>query len=176
LSFASANNINSYSIIGHSQGGAVGTHILNYYSSGMDKTTGPYKVQSVGTPYQGNSAAGDAANLGKIFGISCGANNDLTTSGSQAWLSGISSATRKQVGFYTTTYEQGKPLGDYCNLAVNLLLQWPNDGTCELTYAPLSGGNNKGNTQKECHTNNMKYPAQYLDLGRNQQMNSDAAR
>jgi hypothetical protein len=34
-------------------------------------------IQSVASPYQGNTAAGSTANLGNIFGIGCGSNTDL---------------------------------------------------------------------------------------------------
>jgi len=177
VTYVGANNIGSFSVIGHSQGGTVGAHISNYYVSGLDyTTTGQRPIQSVGTPYKGCTAAGSAANLGKIFGVGCGANSDLTVDGSTVWLAGISSATRSKIYYYTTTYEQGKLFGDWCNIAVNLLLAWPNDGVTELEYAFLPGGNGMGNTQKQCHTDSMSYPAQYHDLNRNKQMNAAAAR
>jgi len=66
--------------------------------------------------------------------------------------------------------------GDYCNLAINLVLQWPNDGTAEIKYAKITGGNNMGNTQKQCHTDGMAYKAQCTDANRNALMNSAAAR
>jgi hypothetical protein len=77
------------------------------------------------------------------------------------------------VNYYSTTYVQGKLFGDYCNLATNLVLSWPNDGVSkigrgegrekdmrekrvddltaekvtELEYAQLPGGQNQGNTE-----------------------------
>ena len=176
MSFCEDRGINSYSLVGHSQGGMVTAHILNYYWSGMDTTGTGRKGQSVGTPYQGSTAAGSAANLGKLFGIACGSNFDLTTDGSKLWMTGISQETRANIHYYTTTYKQGKLFGDWCNLAINMLLQWPNDGTTELKFAALPGANNLGNTEKWCHTTGMGYPPQYDDSKRNQEINRQAAR
>jgi len=177
LAFVATRGIGSFSIIGHSQGGIVGAHILNYYWSGMDLSGPGRHVQSIGTPYQGCTGAGNSANLIKIFGYGCGANVDLTVEGTTVWLTGISVAVRVNIFYYTTTYELGKFFGDYCNIAVNLVLEWPNDGTTELDYAPLpNGGVNCGNTQKQCHTTDMTYPAQYHDVPRNRAMNAAAAR
>ena len=65
--------------------------------------------------------------------------------GSINWLSGISAAARADVFSYTTTYTSN--FGDYCSLAMNVILQYPNDGTTELDYATLDGGNYLGNTE-----------------------------
>mmetsp|Transcript_7767 Transcript_7767/g.10728 ORF Transcript_7767/g.10728 Transcript_7767/m.10728 type:complete len:685 (-) Transcript_7767:61-2115(-) len=172
VEFAEQNGLDSFSLVGHSQGGMVATHILNYYWSGIDLITEGRKVQSVGTPYKGATAAGSIADLGNAFGVGCGSNFDLSKDGANLWLGGITTDVRKEVYFYTSTYEQGKFFGDYCNLAVNTICEWPNDGATELDYAVLDGGNNQGNTEKQCHTTGMKYNAQYYDRTRNQQMNS----
>jgi len=116
------------------------------------------------------------ANLGEIFGVGCGSNNDLSLDGSKVWVSSISPATAQKVYFYSTTYEQGGFFGDYCNMPINLILQWPNDGTTEIQYCKLPGATYLGNTQKQCHTSDMKYPAQYTDSKRNQEINANAAR
>jgi len=166
----------SWSGIGHSQGGLVLAHILNYYFSGLDQSTGGVKIQSLGAPYSGNSGAGCAANLINLFGYGCGENFDLTTDGANLWLPGITTDTRNEVNYYTTTYEQGSWFGDYCNLAVNLVLKWPNDGTSELSLTGLRGGHNQGNTEKWCHTTDMGYTAQYYDQDRNKLMNKLASR
>jgi len=178
LQFAANNGISSFSLIGHSQGGSVATHIHNYYWSGADyvNQAAGRIIQSVGTPYKGNSAAGSAANLGSMFGVGCGSNFDLTADGSSLWLSGIAPASRSQVYYYTTTYKQGTFFGDYCSMAMNMILQWPNDGTTELVYAHLPGSNNLGNKEKWCHITGLAYPAQYLDHQRNKEMNAAAAR
>jgi len=165
-----------WSGVGHSQGGVVLVHILNYYESGLDLVAGGRRIQSVGTPYYGCSGAGSAANLIKIFGYGCGENFDLTQDGSNLWISGITPASRKEVFYYTTTCKQGNLFGDYCNAAVNLVLSWPNDGTTELKYTKLESATNLGNIEKWCHTTDMAYPAQYNDLTRNKEMNSKASR
>jgi hypothetical protein len=154
----------------------VGLHLLNYFETGLDDATGTRLLQSVGTPYRGCSAAGSAANLGKLFGVGCGSNTDLSTDGAKLWLAGISSAAKQEVHYYTTTYEQGKFFGDWCNIAMNAVLEWPNDGTTELENAQLDGATYMGNTEKQCHTDDMAYPAQYHDATRNAKMNADAAR
>jgi len=171
-----AQNFGAYSFVGHSQGGAVGLHLKNYYWSGLDLADGGRVVQSVGTPYQGCGGAGTAADLGKLFGVTCGANQDLTTDGAKLWLAGVSNQNRAKVYYYTTTYVQGKLFGDYCNLAVNILLKWPNDGTAEYDLSQLPGGVNQGNTEGWCHSVDMKYPPQCENRDRNKLMNSAAAR
>jgi len=178
--YADSLNMNSYSIVGHSQGGMVGLHMLNYFFSGMDQPTTGRRIQSIGTPYQGCTAAGSAANLGKAFGVGCGTNTDLSVDGAKLWLSGITAANQLQVYYATTTYQQGNFFGDYCNMAINAILQWPNDGTTEFKYASLPKAatqpNNLGNTQKWCHTTGMKYAAQYTNAALNTQFNTNAAR
>jgi len=179
VAFCETHNLGDFSVIGHSQGGMVGTHLRNYYWSGLDGVSPASDkriIQSLGTPYQGCSMAGSAANLGKVFGVGCGTNNDLAPDGARLWLSGISMDTRKLVHYYTTSYQQGKLFGDYCNMAVNAVLQWPNDGVTENVFTPLVGGNNEGNVQKQCHTTEMGYTAQYYDNTRNSVMNKFAAR
>jgi len=177
LKFADGNGLKSYSIVGHSQGGIVGTHMHNYYWTGLDINSGAGAiVQSVGSPYKGCTGAGSAANLVKIFGYGCGENGDMTVDGGAAWLAGISIAVRQRICYYTTTYQLGNFFGDYCNMAVNLVLKWPNDGVTELDWAHMPNGVNKGNTQKQCHTTDMSYPAQYADAARNKILNANAAR
>jgi hypothetical protein len=79
----------SFGIVAHSQGGAASLHLYTYYWSGLDYATGTRLIQSVGTPYQGTALAGNLAALGSVFGAGCGTNNDLTYSGSAAWLANI---------------------------------------------------------------------------------------
>eukprot|EP01129_Flabellula_baltica_P015767 TRINITY_DN8148_c0_g1_i1.p1 TRINITY_DN8148_c0_g1~~TRINITY_DN8148_c0_g1_i1.p1 ORF type:complete len:695 (-),score=188.01 TRINITY_DN8148_c0_g1_i1:523-2538(-) len=174
IAYAEGLGTSTFSIIGHSQGGMVGLHILNYYFTGLDNSPSARKIQTVGTPWKGCSAAGSIASIGSIFGVACGQNTDLTTSGASNWLSGISSSLTSEVYFYTTTYKLGTWLGDSCSTAANIILKWPNDGTAELKYATLPGGNDMGNTQKQCHTTDMNYSAQYLDASRNSILNANA--
>jgi len=177
FSFTESQKMTSFGAIGHSQGGHALAHLMNYYFSGLDQATSTgKKVQAVGTPWMGCTGAGSAANLVKVFGVGCGANNDLTPDGSQLWLTGISKEVRSEIYYYTSTYKLGNLFGDYCNMAVNMVLEWPNDGVTELEYAQLTGGNNMGNKEKWCHTTDMSYNAQYYDRSRNAILNKDAAR
>jgi len=169
-------NMDAFSIIGHSQGGLVAAHLFNYYWSGMANVSGGRIIQTVASPFQGNTAAGSSANLGQIFGIGCGSNTDLSRDGAINWLQGISMKTRQLIHFYTATYEQGNFFGDWCSLPMNLILEWPNDGVTELKYAPLPGGVNMGNTEKWCHSTEMVYPSLCTDPKRNKEMNDAAAR
>jgi len=129
-------------------------------------------IQSIGSPYLGCTGAGSSATLVKIFGVGCGSNYDLSMDGAGLWLSGIAKPTRGNVYYYTTTYKLGNLFGDACSSVVNMVLQWPNDGVTELDYAQLKEGHNAGNTEKQCHTTEMNYPAQYWDTKRNTEMNS----
>lgn len=183
MEFADSQGLTSYGIVGHSQGGIVGTHMLNFYFSNLDKATKNEagavtykKIQSLGSPYEGCTAAGSAANLGEAFGIGCGTNFDLSLDGSKLWGPSITPDTRDDIYYYTTTYKQGNFFGDYCNMAINMILEWPNDGTTEFEYADLIKGNFMGNTEKQCHVTDMAYPAQYYDHARNKVMNDEAAR
>jgi len=175
-SFATSKGLNSYALIGHSQGGLASAHLLNYYESGADNAAGGRLIQTVGSPFKGCSGAGTAANLIAIFGYGCGTNYDLTTDGATLWLSGITSDVRDNMFSYTTTYKTGNFFGDYCNMAVNLVLEWPNDGTCELVATNIGQHFPASNFEGECHSTDMKYSPQYWDTTRNAQMNAAAAR
>jgi len=175
--YTETTQMTSFGAIGHSQGGHALAHLMNYFFSGLDQgAASGKKIQAVGTPWMGCTGAGSAANLAKTFGVGCGANNDLTTDGSQLWLTGLSMENRAEIYYYTTTYKLGNLFGDYCNMAVNMVLEWPNDGVTEFDYAQLEGGNNMGNKEKWCHTTDMSYSAQYYDRNRNAMLNKDASR
>jgi len=172
--FAINNNIDVFSLIGHSQGGMASLHLHNFYWTGLELTTTGRKIQSVGTPYQGNSGAGTLADIGEFFGIGCGSNFDLSRDGAQLWVPTISSTSQVDLSFYTTQYDTGY-LINYCNLAINLVLEWPNDGTTELVFAYMPNGSNMGTVKGECHITDMAYPPQYCDESRNAIMNVNAA-
>jgi len=177
LSYAQQQGISDrFVVVGHSQGGLVSAHILNYLFSGMDNVGAGLKIQSVGTPYEGCTAAGSAANLGEAFGVGCGTNFDLSIDGARIWLPGITQDTRSEINYYTTSYKLNTFFGDSCSMAMNMILEWPNDGTSELEYTDPAGAKNMGNTQQQCHTTDMNYPAQYYDNARNKRMNAAAAR
>lgn len=164
--------VDAFSAVAHSQGGMVITHLYNYYFTGLQGSSAPRVLQSVGTPYQGNSGAGSAADLINIFGVGCGANPSLTKDGAALWLSGITSDTRAEVFFFTTQYPEG--LFNFCQAGVGLVLDQPNDGTTELPLAPLEGANNMGNVEGECHTSSMRYEPQCYDDSRNKDIWANA--
>ena len=165
----------SYGIVAHSQGGAAALHLYTYYWSGLDYATGGRLIQSVGTPYQGTSLAGNAAVLGQIFGVGCGTNYDLTYSGASSWLSGVPSWARNAVNYYTTSFKDNWWSYDYCHLVTDLLLNDPDDGTTEKAKGQLSSGVNRGHKTGWCHTSGMADPPQTTDSSRNSTMNSNAA-
>lgn len=161
----------SYGTVAHSQGGCASLHLFTYYFSGLDWAEGPRLIQSLGTPYQGTPLAGDAASLGDIFGSGCGENTDLSVDGAAIWLSGIPTAARARVHYWTTSFS-----GLWCNFFSGLLLSNPEDGVIEVARGQLPGANNMGNTVGQCHTTGMSNPPQYQDSTRNAEMNTNAAR
>eukprot|EP00761_Pharyngomonas_kirbyi_P011872 gb/GECH01011898.1/.p1 GENE.gb/GECH01011898.1/~~gb/GECH01011898.1/.p1 ORF type:complete len:698 (+),score=179.89 gb/GECH01011898.1/:1-2094(+) len=171
----------SFGIFAHSQGGQASLHLHANYWSPLENAQPPNSgeptrfIQSIGTPYQGCSLAGSIADIGDIFGVGCGENYDLTHDGSALWLSGIPNAARQDVFYYTTQYADSG-LVHYCNLAANLGLAWPNDGTVEYKYAQLEGANSMGHKEGYCHTADMHWPPQCRDSERNNIVNEKAAR
>lgn len=165
-----------FGAIGHSQGGMAIVHLFNYYWSGLDSASGGKLLQSVGTPYLGNGAAGTVASIGSVFGVGCGVNTDLTYDGASLWGPGISTFARQAVSLYTTTYKLNQIFGDYCNLPAQLILDFPNDGTCEISRSVLSSATNMGSKQQWCHIGGMHYPAQTGDSSRNSVLNTAASR
>jgi hypothetical protein len=168
------------SIAAHSQGGPAALHLLAYYHSGLDNGGAGRKISSVGSPYQGCPLAGLLATVGIWVGAGCGTNADLTYDGAQRWLAGIPAAARAEVHYYYTQYSQGgfPFLNNYCNLAANAVLSWPNDGVTENKKALLPGGDSAGGgpLAGQCHTADMHYMSQCTDGGRNAEINRLAAR
>lgn len=174
--FAENEGIDGCGIIAHSQGGMAALHLYNNYYSCLDYADGggTRMIQSVGTPYQGTSLAGNLATLGYAFNQGCGYNHDLTEDGATQWLRGISSWARKEVHYFTTGFKDYWWSWDYCNLATELILNDPEDGAVEMYRGQLSGGNNLGHTEGQCHSVGMEEMAQYKDYHRNQNMNYNA--
>lgn len=167
------------SVVVHSQGGLASLHLHTYFWSTLEVPVldGGRLIQSVGSPYQGTTLAGFLADIGWVFGIGCGGNNDLTRDGAANWLSKIPPQFRNDVYYYTTQYEDyWWILPNDCVTAANVVLSRPNDGTTEEFYGQLKHGHNAGHKVSWCHTGNMKYPAQCLDPQRNAEMNRLAAR
>ncbi|VAW37214.1 Conditioned medium factor [hydrothermal vent metagenome] len=166
----------SFGVVAHSQGGAASLHLYTYYWSGLDYSSGNRMIQSVGTPYRGTPIAGNLAALGNIFGVGCGYNSNLTTSGADSWLAGIPTWARNQVNYYTTSFKDRRWRYDYCSLATDMFLSDPEDGVTERHRGQLSAGINRGHTTRQCHTANMRDPAQTRDSGRNSTMSVNARR
>ncbi|MGE4072320.1 MAG: choice-of-anchor X domain-containing protein [Lysobacterales bacterium] len=168
---------NSFGVVAHSQGGPASLHLYTYYWSGLDNATGSRLIQSVGSPYQGTNIAGILATMGNWFGVACGSNANLTYSGASSWLAGIPTSSRAKVNYYTTSFKLTNwYTNDYCQIATDLVLSDPEDGTTEQAKGQLSGAVNRGHVTGQCHTAGMRDPAQYLNASRNSTMNSNAAR
>jgi len=166
-------DLDSFTVIGHSQGGPAALHLLTFYWSKQDVAqlpAGQKLIQTVGSPWRGSGLAGSMAGIGSALGFGCGSNNDLTHEGSEKWLATIPVKTRSYVSYYTTQFADGGS----CSFGANWVLESPNDGTTEIAYANLDGGNNMGNTKKWCHVTEMNYPAQCHDHERNKIMNQYA--
>ncbi len=169
-------NYSSFGIVAHSQGGAAALHLYTYYWSGLDDAGFGRLIQTVGTPYQGTPLGGNLAAIGSIFGVGCGYNSNLTTSGASAWLSGIPTWARSKVNYYTTSFTDKWWRYDYCSLASDWFLSDPEDGVVERSRGQLSGASNRGHRTGQCHTDDMRDMSQLHDSGRNSIMNSNAAR
>lgn len=169
-------NFPSFGVVAHSQGGAASLHLYTYYWSGLDNAGSGRLIQSVGTPYQGTPLAGNLAALGDIFGVGCGYNANLTVSGASSWLSGIPTWARNKVNYYTTSFTDKWWRYDYCNIASDLVLSDPEDGTTEKSRGQLSGAYNRGHKTGQCHTEGMRDMAQTRDSSRNGSMSAYAAR
>ncbi len=167
---------NSFGVVAHSQGGAASLHLYTYYWSGLDYSTGNRMIQSVGTPYQGTPLAGNLAALGDVFGVGCGYNSNLTTSGASSWLSGIPTWARNQVHYYTTSFATKWWRYDYCSLGTDVFLSDPEDGVIEKSRGQLSGATNRGHKTGWCHTHDMRDPGQTGDSSRNSTMSANAKR
>ena len=169
-------NYPSFGVVAHSQGGAAALHLYSYYWSGLDDAGSGRLIQSVGTPYQGTPLAGNLASVGDVFGVGCGYNSNLTTSGASTWLSGIPTWARNAVNYYTTspTTKWWRP--DWCQIVTDPFLSDPDDGTTEKHRGQLSGGVNRGHKTGQCHTDGMRDMAQTKDSGRNSTMSSYASR
>ncbi|MBI5362977.1 MAG: hypothetical protein HZA53_07340 [Planctomycetes bacterium] len=164
LQRATQANLGSFGVVAHSQGGCAALHLLTYYPSPLDAATGPRRIQSVATPYQGTP-------LASLGSFACGVNNDMTPAGSATWLAGIPTWARNEVWFWTTANS-----GSACNFLTDFLLTNPEDGTVERFRGDLPGAHSMGHVPGWCHTTGMSNPANYTDHARNAAMNAAAAR
>ncbi len=166
---------NSYAIVAHSQGGMAALHLYAYYWSGLDNAGAGRLIQSVGTPYQGTNLAGILGVIGSWVGVGCGSNDSLTYSGAATWLAAIPSFARAEVNYYTTSFTDVWWWYDYCDPITDLFLDDPDDGVVERAKAQLAGGVNWGHTTGQCHSDDMRDPAQFRDSARNATMSTTAA-
>jgi hypothetical protein len=174
-----ANFSSAFTIVGHSQGGAAAVHLRAFYSSLLDNSTAPRRIQSMGTPYGGSTlmdlylATGPLGWLiADIFGA-CGPQFDMGTLGSALWSSNLPSWARSDVYFYRTTYRRARTFWEKlqfwrwrCNAASFVIPSW-DDGVVADFQGFLSGGHDMGITEGECHTAGMNHPAQTRNTGRN---------
>lgn len=177
LDFVAAKGVTKYSCAGFSQGGMVCTHIFNYYFSAMD-SFGPSPsgrlIQSLATPFLGNSGASVGNALVDLFG-GCPANADLTLESAALWGSGITTTTASQLYSISTQYKKSWTAG-YCNLAMNMVLNSMNDGATELDYAHLPGSTWVSHDEGWCHTEDSKYPVSWSNTAYLKTINENAAR
>jgi hypothetical protein len=180
--FAIQKHITNCSCIAHSQGGMACLHLhANYWScldeNSTENNSGHRRIQSVGTPYQGTSLAGELASMGSMLGVGCGTHEGMTYAGAAAWLTTIPKASKEAVHYYTTSFEARpwwRSANNYCQSFTDVLLDDPDDGTTEQWAGQLPGGVNQGHTMGQCHTGSMRDPSQSLDYSRNKEMNGNA--
>jgi len=161
IDFLAAKGKDAYALVGHSQGGMANVHLYNYYWSDLDRTAAGEILQSLGTPYQGSTLAGSAADLGKAFGVGCGQSSALSRDGAVAWNQGIVQESRKAVYYYTTQYKRGI-FNSKCNFATSLVLNTDNDGITEKKYSNLPDATHVSHVNQQCHSRDMAYVAQSL--------------
>lgn len=171
--------IDSFTVVAHSQGGAAATHLRSFYTSLLDLSNAPRRIQTMGTPYNGSTlmdfylATGPLGwIIGSIFG-GCGPSFDLSTLGSALWRSSLPSWSRGDVYYYRTGYRRPRTYWERlqfwrwrCNFASFVIPGW-DDGVVADWQGTLSGAHDMGITESECHTSGMNHAAQTANFGRN---------
>lgn len=171
--------IDSFTVVAHSQGGAAATHLRSFYSSLLDFSTAPRRIQTMGTPYGGSTlmdyylATGPLGwIIASIFG-QCTPQFDLGTLGSALWRSTIPNWARNDVFYYRTGYRRARTFWEKlqfwrwrCNIASFVIPGW-DDGVVADWQGTLANAHNMGITESECHTGGMNHIAQTLNSGRN---------
>ncbi len=170
----------SFSVVAHSQGGAAATHLRAFYNSGLDNSQAPRPIQTMGTPYGGSTlmdlyvASGP---LGWLIGIiitgGCEPQFSLTTLGSVLWRSSIPNHIRDDVYFYRTRHRRPSNFIQRlqfwrwnCKIT-SYVIPRSDDGVVSHVQGRFSGANDMGITDRECHTDNMKYNDQKDNAARN---------
>lgn len=168
-----------YAIVAHSQGGAAATHLRAFYVSRLDNSTAPRRIQTMGTPFRGSTLMDLYVGtnplsflIAEIFGF-CGQQFSLTTLGSALWLTSIPNWVRNDVFYHRTRHAlpgnfwQSLQFWRWrCN-AASFVIPGHDDGVVSIDQGFLSGGNNLGITNSQCHTGGMNHPSQVTDAGRN---------
>jgi hypothetical protein len=180
LAWIERQGIDTFGLVGQSQGGMISLHILNYFHTGLDRAVGERKLQSIATPFMGNTALTNLNGIIDIIGgvAGCSGPYDLTRSGAMEWNAGITNENADQTNYYYTEYKPGGLFGGgWCNTLMNVLLNGKNDGVCEVAYVSPDGrGTDQGNTQGWCHAEDMEWPPSFWDHERNAEMNTKGAR
>ena len=168
--------LESFGLVAHSHGGPASIHLHAYYHSKLEDAEGERLVQSVGSPYLGAPTAGRLAAIGRVIGVGCGTNHDLTLSGAEAWVTALPMEPRKDVYYYYTSYKKEWFKIGFCNLAANAILARPNDGVVEPKRCILEGAHKMEYALNECHSANLHHPAQCKDPERNAALEAHGAK
>lgn len=176
----------SFSVVAHSQGGAAALHLRTFYTSGLDASTAPRRIQSMGTPYLGSTlmdlfiAAGPLAWLiAEIIG-DCTPQVNLSTVGAALWQTNIPGWARDDVFYYRTRHFRPSSLWDRirfwrwrCDFSSHVIPGY-DDGVVSDSQGVLFGANNMGIRDGQCHTGGMTHmnqTDQKDDVARNAIMN-----
>jgi hypothetical protein len=176
---ACINGLREYTGVGHSHGGVALTHLMLYYWSGLDAAEaraaadgigGVRLVQTLGSPHKGTPMAGTTADLGSIFGVGCGSNEDMdgpewfNAIAGSPWLGNVWTKATRQVddcGSSSCCFLGLDCYYDPCHAGTDLLLTDPEDGLIEQSSSLPGGGTNSlGVTEGYCHTDGMDEPSQ----------------
>ncbi|GAB4190997.1 MAG: hypothetical protein Tsb002_19320 [Wenzhouxiangellaceae bacterium] len=177
---------NQFAIVAHSQGGAAATHLRAFYTSRLDNSTAPRRIQSLGTPYGGAVlmdyyvATGPFGWLiGWLFS-DCLPTTSLTSVGSALWRASIPNSVRNQVFYYRTRHRRPSNFWQRlqfwrwkCGIT-SYVIGGNDDGVVSISEGDFSGARNMGITDGQCHIDDMRYGDQKEDLGRNQIMDREA--
>ncbi len=179
---------NEFTVVAHSQGGAAALHLRAFYSSLLDNSTAPRRIQSMGTPYGGLNLMDyylAISIIGRLLlGINvdlglCPPQSNLGTVGSALWSSTIPNWARNDVFYYRTGYARPRNFWQRlqfwrwrCGAGSFVISGW-DDGVVTEYEGYLSGAQNMGVTESECHSWGMKHGPQTHNSGRNDIMDRE---
>ncbi|MEM9557662.1 MAG: hypothetical protein AAGC60_25615 [Acidobacteriota bacterium] len=179
MAFIEARPDDAYSIIGQSQGGVAGVHLLAFYNfEPLDSSAATYKVQTVASPWGGsqimdtleyltstNSLLGP---VGRIVTAmwECPIVPNLTTGGAALWRSLLPPAVLDAVRFY-----RAKGGTWPCHEVLSALIHGDDDGVVTVTAQGHTGVDNGGLKTQQCHGGfNFRHPPVHADWLRNESM------